>query len=151
MSDLPDYVHGGARALVLLHERELRAFVEVWRDAKRAGVTLAPSADPNYESLEHVLVHVVRCARHYMQWMCEQLDLADPGIRSEPDVATIERDVDAYVEHLVDRWRAPLKDLTEAASEKPEYPSRWGPRYCIDAMLEHAVMHPLRHRYQLER
>jgi hypothetical protein len=34
--------------------------------------------------------------------------------------------------------------------ETPEYPSRWQTRYCIDAMLEHAVMHPIRHAFQLE-
>ena len=34
--------------------------------------------------------------------------------------------------------------------ETPEYPSRWQTRYCIDSMLEHAVMHPIRHAFQLE-
>jgi hypothetical protein len=32
---------------------------------------------------------------------------------------------------------------------KPVYSSRWGVNYCVDAMLEHAVMHPERHRFQL--
>ena len=30
------------------------------------------------------------------------------------------------------------------------YASAWGVDYCIDAMLEHAVMHPLRHTAQLK-
>ena len=29
------------------------------------------------------------------------------------------------------------------------YTSRWKVEYCIDAMLEHAVMHPIRHEFQL--
>jgi hypothetical protein len=30
------------------------------------------------------------------------------------------------------------------------FPSRWNVHYCIDAMLEHAVMHPIRHTFQLQ-
>jgi len=28
--------------------------------------------------------------------------------------------------------------------------SRWGVSYSVDAMLEHAVMHPMRHAFQIE-
>ena len=31
-----------------------------------------------------------------------------------------------------------------------EYPSEWQTLYSIDSMLEHAVMHPIRHTFQLE-
>ncbi|MFG0315939.1 MAG: hypothetical protein ACF8XB_01605 [Planctomycetota bacterium JB042] len=147
---LPPYRHAGARALVLLHERELRAFVDRWRAARAVDLTLPASDDPNYASLDHLLAHVLRCARSYLTWSCEQLGLDDPGVRPEPPAASIAAEADAYLEHVLERWRTPLKDLTEEASEHPEYPSLWGPRYCIDAMLEHAVMHPIRHRFQLE-
>jgi hypothetical protein len=30
------------------------------------------------------------------------------------------------------------------------YKSNWGTDYCIEAMLEHAVMHPIRHEFQLK-
>ena len=149
--DLPAYRFAGARALVLLHDRELRAFVAVWRRARDLHLELPASADPSYASLDHLLEHVVRCAGSYLTWICEQLRLDDPGIRPPPPVAAVAGEADAWVEHVLERWRTPLRDLTEEASERPEYPSRWGPRYCIDAMLEHAVMHPLRHRFQLER
>jgi hypothetical protein len=29
--------------------------------------------------------------------------------------------------------------------------SRWGEDYSIEQMLEHAIVHPMRHRIQLER
>jgi hypothetical protein len=35
--------------------------------------------------------------------------------------------------------------------DTPEYPSRWKTLYSIDAMLEHAVMHQVRHSFQLEK
>ena len=151
MSDLPPYAFGGARANVEMHDAEMRRFLEVWKEARAAGLALPATDDPNYASLDHLCAHVLRCARHYMLWMCEQLGYADPGIEEPPEPEAVTDDADAYLEHVLERWRTPLRALTEEQSERPEYASRWGPKYCIDAMLEHAVMHPYRHRFQLER
>jgi len=60
------------------------------------------------------------------------------------------RDADDYMEHVLERWRALLREVSNERLETPEYPSRWQTRYCIDAMLEHAVMHPIRHAFQLD-
>jgi hypothetical protein len=60
------------------------------------------------------------------------------------------RDADDYMEHVLERWRAPLREVSNERLETPEYPSQWQTRYCIDSMLEHAVMHPIRHAFQLD-
>ena len=78
-SEMPDYAYRGARAMALMHERSLREFLPVWRRAKAAGIALPQTDDPNYQSLDHLLLHVIRAARNYMDWMCEQLEL--PGRR----------------------------------------------------------------------
>jgi uncharacterized damage-inducible protein DinB len=150
MTEPIEYRYGGARAMVTLHERQLRKFLVAWEGAQRAGVQLPESDNPNYASLETLLHHVLRCARSYMTWMCEKLELPDPGIRPEPELAVVAAEAADYVEHLVERWRPPLVGVTEEQAESPTFTSRWGVDYCIDAMLEHAVMHPLRHRFQLE-
>jgi hypothetical protein len=85
-----------------------------------------------------------------MIWMCEVLGLPDPGIRSAPDASAIVRDADDYMEHVLERWRVPLREVPNEKLETPEYPSLWQTRYCIDSMLEHAVMHPIRHAFQLD-
>lgn len=149
--DLPPYVHAGARALVALHDRHLRAFVATWREAQRAGLALPQTDDPSYASLDALLRHVLGAARGYMTWTCEQLGLPDPGIDPTPGEDQLAGALDGYLEHLLDRWRAPLVGVTEEQADRGTYPSRWGTDYCIDAMLEHAVMHPIRHGYQLER
>ncbi len=79
-----------------------------------------------------------------------KLPVADPGIRSAPDPTAIVRDADDYMEHVLERWRAPLREVTNEQLETPEYPSRWQTRYAIDSKLEHAVMHPIRHAFQLD-
>ena len=143
------YVYGGVRALVQLHERHLRSFVGAWTRASADGVVLPPTDDPTCESLNAMLRHVLRAARGYMVWICGSLTLEDPGIREVPD--DLDPSLEPYVDHLLDRWDGPLRTLDQRAADQGTYPSSWGTEYCIDAMLEHAVMHPLRHEFQLER
>lgn len=145
---MPDYKYRGARALITLHEEYLWSFVEMWRQAHLLEVSLPETEDPDYRSMETLLLHVLRSARGYMMWMCEQLGLPDPKI-DPPPTEDIEERVEDYIEHLLDRWRTPLSEIEEDLFARPEYVSTWGIRYCIDAMLEHAVMHPIRHLFQL--
>lgn len=144
------YRSRAVRALVILHEEHLRRFVASWRRALAAGVSLPPSDDPAYASLGALGEHVLGSASHYMVWMCEKLELPDPGIRAEPDADAIVRDAEEYMEHVLERWRAPLCDVSNERLETPEFTSQWHTRYSIDAMLEHAVMHPIRHAFQLD-
>ena len=136
--------------MVLLHEEHLRRFVHVWRMALANSVSLPATADPAYASLEALGRHVLSAAGGYMIWMCEMLALPDPGIHRAPDQAAIVGDAEDYMEHVLERWRTPLIEVADDILETPEYPSRWKTRYCIDSMLEHAVMHPIRHAFQLD-
>ena len=146
---LPEYAYGGARALVLLHEEHLGLFLAEWRLAAAGGLTLPRSEDPSYASLGALLVHVLGAAGGYMRWMCEVLALDDPGIERRPDANRIEAEADRYLAHVLAAWRSPLAAVAEERFHQPEYASRWKVKYCVDAMLEHAVMHPIRHRFQL--
>jgi hypothetical protein len=149
-SNLP-YRSRAVRALVLLHEENLRRFVQTWRLAVAASVSLPPTADPSYSSLGALGRHVLSAAGGYLVWMCEVLTLPDPGVRPAPDATAIVREADDYMEHVLERWRAaPLREIPDEQLEAPEYPSRWRTRYCIDSMLEHAVIHPIRHAFQLD-
>jgi hypothetical protein len=93
---------------------------------------------------------VLRAARGYMTWTCEQLGLPDPQIRATPEASALPAELDGYLEHVCERWRTPLAGVADDALEPATYPSRWKVPYSIDAMLEHAVMHPVRHALQLE-
>lgn len=150
MEDLVKYKYNGARALVLLHDRYLRSCIQTWKEAKKMDIKLPATDDENYQSLETLLKHILRAARGYMTWICEKLNLPDPGIDSPPSAELVEAEADAYAEHLLDKWRLPLAQTEEEKFHTPTYTSRWGVDYCIDAMLEHAVMHPIRHEYQLK-
>ncbi len=145
------YRSRAVRAMVLLHEEHLRRFVQKWRLAMAVPVNLPPTADPNYASLGALGRHVLSAAGGYLVWICEVLRLPDPGVRPAPDALAMGRDADEYLGHVLERWRAEaLRDISDEQLETPEYQSRWRTRYCIDSMLEHAVMHPIRHAFQLD-
>jgi hypothetical protein len=136
--------------MVLLHERYMREFLEVWKRAKAGKIKLPHTSDSNYQSLETLLVHVLRASRNYMVWICEKLNLPDPEIEMVPEPNAVEADAGRYLIHLLLRWSEPLTDVSEQHMSRPSYKSRWGMDYSIDSMLEHAVLHPIRHTFQLE-
>ena len=147
--ELQNYRYRGARALVLLHERALRALLPVWRRAKAAQITLPSTKDPDYASLESLLHHVLSAARGYTTWLCEKRGLPDPGIDPAPEAVRVEQDAESYVEHLLERNRLALAEVKAEDFEKVSK-SRWGVDISVECMMEHAVMHPERHRFQLE-
>ena len=147
---ISQFRYRGAGVLVTLHEEEMGRFLQVWRTAKASGASLPTVDDPDYASFEALLVHVCRWSRTYLFWICEHLKLPDPAIKPAPDAKVIESEAENYLEEVLEAWTSPLRDVDQDRIFKPEYVSPWGVKYSIEAMLEHAVMHPVRHRYQLE-
>ena len=146
---LPEYRYGAARTMAHLRGQYLLAFLSIWKQAKENGIVLPESDHPGYISLVTLLRHAFSADRHYLLWICEKLGLPDPEIDPLPELDIIESQADSYIAHLIECWREPLANVEESQFNQPEYPSNWGVHYCIDAMLEHAVMHPILHRVQL--
>jgi hypothetical protein len=150
MNSLKKYKYNGARALVLLHEKHLLSCLQIWREAKKIGIILPETDDKNYESLDTLIRHILRAARNYMIWICEKLGLPDPEIEKEPEPDLIEMKANEYVPHLLEKWRLPLVEIPEEKFHSPTFTSNWGVEYCIDAMLEHAVMHQFAMNFNLK-
>jgi hypothetical protein len=149
MTELEGYRYRGARALVLLHERELRDFVATWRRAVAWGVTLPATDDPDCASADAMARHVLSAAGRYMIWLTRKLGLPDPRIDEAPPLEEIEERADAYLEHVLECWRELLRDVPEARFAEV-HRSNWGEDFTLESMLEHAVVHPMRHALQLE-
>ncbi len=147
---MSEYRYGGAKTLVALHARYLREFLATWRRADAAGIQLPETTDPSYASREVLLAHVLGCAAHYLVWMCEQLNLPAPDVESNPPAKGLAARADQYMESVLAAWEQPLREVSEEVADSKAYLARWGSPFTIDSMLEHAVMHPIRHSYQLE-
>jgi hypothetical protein len=140
------------RSLVELHERELPAFVATWRRFARSGKPMPEAyGDPAYESPDHLVSHVQGSARGYLLWVWEVLERPIEGLPLTRDPAMIVPRLEAFMAETLDGWRTHLAALENEQLAPRQYLSRWGEPHTIEQMLEHAVVHPMRHRIQLER
>ena len=109
------------------------------------------NGDPDYESAEKLVTHVHGAARGYLLWTCEVLGRPIEGLPRVIDPNVVVPALDTFVADTLAGWRTHLQSLEDAELAGTQYPSRWGELFGIEQMLEHAVVHPMRHRIQLER
>jgi len=139
------------RSCVELHEVELRRFLDTWTAFRASGTGLPPTDDPSYRSVDHVAGHVLGSARGYLTWIGECVGRPVTDLDPETDPVRIAARGGAFLEEVVAGWRRHLAGLEDHELAPATYKSRWGEDYNVEQMLEHAVVHPMRHRIQLER
>jgi uncharacterized damage-inducible protein DinB len=139
------------RSCVELHEVELERFFDVWTRFRVSGVPLPATDDPSYRSSDHLGGHVFRAARNYLTWIGDCVKRPVTDIDLDMDTASIAGKAPAFVAEVLAAWRRHLALLEDSELAPATYKSRWGEDYNIEQMLEHAVVHPMRHRIQLAR
>ncbi len=139
------------RSCVELHEVELRRFFDTWEAFRASGARLPQTDDPSYASPEHLGGHVLRSARSYLTWIGECVKRPVTDVDSDDDRVSVARKGRAFMDEVLAAWRRHLAALEDAELAPATFKSRWGEDYNIEQMLEHAVVHPMRHRIQLER
>jgi hypothetical protein len=145
----PAYRYRGARAMVLLHEMNLREFVGTWKLAKFVGVTLPPAEDHDHSSLDGLVGHVFCRARNCLLWTCDQLEVPRPEIDEPPLPPISESVAQDYLDDLCRQWQQPLQDITEERFRTARVSNPWRGVTSIQMLLEHAVVHCQRHRLDL--
>ncbi len=149
---MEEFKSRGVRSLVELHEQELRDFVATWKRFVAAGKPMPDAqGDADYESPERLVAHVQGAARSYLLWIWEMLEQPIEGLPLVRDQAVIVPQLDAFMAETLDGWRRHLAPLDNDRVSGKQYLSRWGELHTIEQMLEHAVVHPMRHRIQLAR
>jgi hypothetical protein len=141
----------GVRALVLLQMGEMERLFAVWKQAKRAGVNLPRTTDPAYQSLDLLMRHPLRSCRGYLTWLCEVLARPEPKVPDPPEAHRVAAEGAAYLKLLAKAWAKHMAWMpSEVLDSFTVYESRWGAPMTVEAMFEHALAHPMRHRFQLE-
>lgn len=149
---MTDYQSRAVRSMVELHDAELRSFVATWKRFKASGKPMPEAhGDPDYESAERLVTHVQGAARGYLTWIREVLGDPITDLEIVRDPAIVVPRLDAYMEETLAAWPRHLARLTDEQLAPDQHKSRWGEMFTVDQMLEHAVIHPMRHRIQLER
>jgi hypothetical protein len=139
------------RSCVELHEIELNRFFAAWEAFRASGIALPPTDDPSYRSPDHLGGHVLRSARNYLTWIGECVGRPVTNLDPDTDVVSVARKGRSFVDGVLAAWRVQLAALEDAELAPAVYKARWGDPYNIEQMLEHAIVHPMRHRIQLER
>jgi len=145
---------GALGALMDEYERAIRDLAEVLAPLSQTGFEALrddETPDEDCRSIRTVLNHVVRSGYGYVGYLrsAQGRDFPAPAFRVETPAEAI-RELAAVARTTADtfegNWRMP-DELIESARIQ----SRWGPVFNLEQMFEHAIVHILRHRRQIER
>lgn len=154
MAEKKVYRPGAVGALMDEYERaarELTAIVEGVSDDEYEVVRDPHTDNPDCHSIRTVMTHVVRSGYSYAEYIRVAFGLPGERPAAPPEdrlstLAGVEAAL-AYTAGVLDgRWTMSDDEITAVRVH-----TRWGPEYDLEQMLEHAIVHVLRHRRQIER
>ena len=148
------YRNGAVGALMDEYERaasELSRLVERIPEDDVVRVVDPRTKDDDCRSVQTIMSHVVRAGYGYADYIREQLSVEStrpqPRLLSRREsLEQLEAALGYTVETLDGRWEMSDEEIAGIVIK-----TRWGPVYDLEGMLEHAVVHVLRHRRQIEK
>ena len=147
-----EYRSRAVRSLVELHDRELRSFLEAWKRFEASGLSLPEAhGDESYASHEKLAAHLMMSARGYLTRVGEWVQRPVTDVDDTKDTAAIAARLSEFAQHVLEAYPRHLSRVTDDELDKQVHKTRWGDLMSVEMRLEHAVVHPMRHRIQLER
>jgi uncharacterized damage-inducible protein DinB len=149
------YREGAVGALMDEYERaafDLRRLVERIPEGEFVRVADTRTADEACRSVQTIMSHVVSAGYSYADYLRQVFALpsARPPrgliLSRNESLEGLEAMLAYTAETLEGRWEMSDEELTAAVVN-----SSWGVRYDAEQLLEHAVVHVLRHRRQIEK
>ncbi len=130
---------------------ELARLVERIPDDEFERVVDSQTKDEDCRSVQTIMSHVVRAGYGYADYIREQLSVAStrprPALLSRREsLEQLEAALRYTVETLEGRW-----EMSDEEISGININTRWGAVYDLEGMLEHAIVHILRHRRQIEK
>ena len=146
---------GAVGAMMDEYERaaaELSALLRRISDEEFERMRDPGTADEDCRSIQSVMRHVVRAGYGYAAYIRQGFGGPEASRAEIPlgyRLETLER-LQAMLEHtaqtLEGKWELPDDQIMAVKMRV-----RWGPVYDLEQLLEHAIVHILRHRRQIER
>ncbi len=145
---------GAVGALMDEYERaalELARILQTISIEAYEGIVDPETKDENCRSIQTIMSHVVSSGYGYADYLREKFGI--PSTRpqkrllSKDEAATqIHKMLEYTVETLAGRWEMQEDEITGTVVN-----TRWGVTYDMEQLLEHAIVHILRHRRQVQR
>jgi uncharacterized damage-inducible protein DinB len=145
---------GGVGAMMDEYERaaaDLSAILRRITDEEFERVRDRKTQDESCRSIQTIVHHVVRAGYGYASYIREAYgaDGMRPDVPLGMRLQYLER-LDAMLAYtdatLEGKW-----ELSDEQIQAIQIRSRWGAMYDLEQLLEHAIVHVLRHRRQIER
>ena len=148
--------NGAVGALLDEYERAIKDLKKVLRTItpkELLTIVDTTTADEYCRSIQTILAHVVRSGYGYAVYVRkfhgENLDFRD--IQWLNSAKEYSKALDKMFDYNVQLFKDyPNLTLEEFDNDK-KVPVRWGQRYDVEQLFEHAIVHILRHRRQIER
>lgn len=148
------YRSGALGALLDEYERAASEFAQLLSDIPDAEFQLLrdrQTQDEHCRSIQTIANHVVRSGYGYADYIRQALSLACgqhafANLSRRECLDQLQRMLEYTAETLNGRWHYSDEQIMAV-----EIRSRWGPHYDLEQILEHAIVHTLRHRRQIER
>jgi len=138
--------------LVDLHEREMQSFLQVWKRFIASGLPMPEAhGDESYENRERLFGHVLMAMRGYLTRIGEWVGRPVSDVDAGTDPYQIARRGTEFADEVLAAYRRHLAAVTTEELEPQNHRTRWGDLMSVENLLEHAVVHPMRHRIQIER
>ena len=148
------YRSGAIGALMDEYERaasELRRLVEQIPEDDFARVVDSQTKDDDCRSVQTIMSHVVRAGYGYADYIREQFSMASNRpqntlLSRQESLEQLDAALRYTVQTLEGRWEMSGEEISGTVIN-----SRWGAVYDVEGLLEHAIVHILRHRRQIEK
>ena len=148
------YRSGPIGALMDEYERaaaELRLLIERIDEDDFVRVVDAQTKDEACRSVQTIMSHVVKAGYGYADYIREQFSLASTRpqhnlLSRRESLEQLDAALLYTVQTLEGKW-----EMSDAEISSTVIKSRWGTVYDVEGLLEHAIVHLLRHRRQIEK
>ena len=107
--------------------------------------------DESYQNRERLAGHVLMAARGYLTRIGEWVARPVSDVDGSQDPYEIVSRISDFAEGVLAAYRRHLTEISDQELVPQVHRTRWGELMSVENLLEHAVVHPMRHRIQLER
>lgn len=148
------YRNGAIGALMDEYERavlELKTLVKEIPADKFVRIADPQTNDEDCRSVQTIMSHVIRAGYGYADYIRHLFSIssarpANPLLSQNEALKDLQSMVEYTIETLDGKW-----EMSDEVIVRTTIQSLWGVTYDLEQLLEHAIVHILRHRRQIEK
>lgn len=132
---------------------ELQEVIEYISDEDLIFVFDSETTNPDCKSIQTILTHVISAGYSYCIYIQNHRNINSvrPARVFHSASANYLKDLAAVIKFTEDTFSTIFDNELEEFDEAKKIHTRWGQSYDIEQLMEHAIVHILRHRRQIEK